>query len=126
MIDSAYLWSFFPLGYLVTILIETPVLLVGLSKQHSLRIRLFSGAGLTAFTYPVVVLVLPILLLPYGRVMYLTVAEFFAPVAECLLFLSVFGNQKVDEKNVRAAYRDCVAIVIANVASFLIGMWLFG
>lgn len=122
MIDSADLWSFFPLGYILTILVETPILLIGLSKRHSLRIRLFSGAGLTAFTYPIVVLVLPLLLLPYGRVMYLTVAEFFAPIAECLLFLSVFGNNKGD----RSAYRDCAAIIIANVASFLIGMWWFG
>ncbi len=125
MVDSAYLWSFFPLGYLITILIETPILLIGLSKQHSLPVRFFSGVGLTAFTYPIVVLVLPILLLPYGQVMYLTVAEIFAPVAECLLFLSVFGNNASD-KNTRVSYRDCGAIILANVASFLIGMWLFG
>ena len=41
-------------GYLFTISVETPVLLVGLSRRHPIRHRLFAGVWLTACTYPVV------------------------------------------------------------------------
>jgi hypothetical protein len=58
--SPAELWRFLPLGYLFTILIETPVLLIGLSRRHSIRQRLFAGVWLTACTYPIVVLVMPI------------------------------------------------------------------
>src|SRR3981081_643435 len=53
------LWRFLPLGYLLSILIETPVLLLGLSSRHSLKRKLFAGVWLTACTYPIVTLVLP-------------------------------------------------------------------
>ena len=56
------LWRFLPIGYLFTISIETPILLVGLSSRHSLRRRLLAGIWLTACTYPIVTLVLPLLL----------------------------------------------------------------
>src|SRR5437867_10469699 len=88
------LWTFFPLGYLVSILIETPVLLVGLSPHHSLRRRLFAGVWLTACTYPIVVLVLPMLFVHRSRAIYLIVAETFAPVAECVLFWLAFGGEE--------------------------------
>ena len=64
------LWRFLPLGYLLTILIETPILLIGLSGRHPFRRKLFAGVWLTACTYPIVVLVLPLLFTPDQRVLY--------------------------------------------------------
>ena len=113
------LWRFLPLGYLVTIAIETPILVVGLSRQHSLRRRLFAGIWLTACTYPIVTLVLPLVLSDYSRRTFLTVAEVFAPVAECLLFWVAFewGANSTEKQIIR----DLAVIVIANLASFGIG-----
>jgi len=105
--------------YVVTIAIETAILVVGLSRRHSLRNRLFAGAWLTACTYPVVWLVLPRLISDYT--LYLTAAETFAPVAECLLFWLAFG--KTEPRTRSALIRDMTAIVIANLASFG-GGWL--
>lgn len=107
------LWRFLPLGYLLTITIETPILYFGLSGHHPKRRRILSGIWLTACTYPIVVLVLPLLLVNQSRAMFLLVAEVFAPVAECLLFWMAFGNE--------TKWRDFVVIAIANVASFLVG-----
>jgi hypothetical protein len=110
-----YLWQFLLPGYLLTILIETPILLVGLSPKHSLGRRLFAGIWLTAATYPVVVLVLPLPFARASRTTYLIVAETFAPLAECLLFWLAFG------KEAGTQLRDFVAIVLANFASFACG-----
>lgn len=113
------LWRFLPLGYLLTILIETPILLVGLSRRHPLKRKLVAGVWLTACTYPIVVLVLPLLFPPDRRVLYLLVAETFAPVAECALFWLAFGdNEAVDT---RSMWRDFMTIIVANLASFGIG-----
>jgi len=113
------LWRFLPLGYLLTILIETPILLIGLSRRHSFKRRLFAGVWLTACTYPIVVLVLPLLFTPDQRALYLVVAETFAPVAECVLFWMAFGNREA--VGTRAMWRDFMAIIAANLASFGIG-----
>ncbi len=113
------LWHFLPLGYLLTILIETPILLVGLSGRHTWRRKLFAGVWLTACTYPIVTLVLPLLLVNRSRAAYLVVAETFAPVAECVLFWLAFGEQTEVRK--RSMWRDFGAIVAANLASFLAG-----
>src|SRR4029453_8939724 len=86
------LWHFLPLGYLLTISIETPILCVGLSRRHPLTRKLLAGVWLTACTYPVVTLVLPLLFSPNSRGLYLVVAETFAPVAECVLFWLAFGS----------------------------------
>ena len=117
-------WVFLVIGYLVTVALETPVLLVGLSRRHSVQTRLLAGAWLTACTYPVVVLVLPPLLREtWGEIPYLLVAETFAPVAECALFVWVFGTsgQWWNRSNVR----DCAAIIAANGVSFLTGQLLY-
>ena len=111
------LWRFLPIGYLFTITIETPILLLGLSRHHSIKRRLLSGTWLTACTYPIVVLVLPLLLVNQSRTVYLSVAETFAPVAECLLFWAAFGKE--------TRWRDFGVIVVANLASFLIGALIF-
>ncbi len=118
--DPSQLWSFFPVGYLLTVAIETPILMVGLSRRHSVRDRLFAGFWLTACTYPIVLLVLPYAVWrPLGRAMYLAVAETFAPAAECVLFWLAFRTEKAAVD--RSTFRDCAVIVVANLASFLIG-----
>lgn len=111
------LWHFLPIGYLLTIAIETPILFVGLSPHHPKRRRILCGVWLTACTYPIVVLVLPLLLVNYSRAFFLFIAETFAPVAECLLFRLAFGKE--------ASWRDFAVIVIANLASFLAGEVIF-
>ena len=113
------LWRFLPLGYLLTIAIETPILFFGLAPRHPKRHRLLAGLWLTAATYPIVTLVLPLLLENYSRVVYLLVAETFAPVAECILFWLAFGSAA--ELGKRSMWRDFAAIVLANVASFTAG-----
>ena len=109
------LWQFLPFGYLLTIAIETPVLLAGLSRVHPIGRRIVAGIWLTACTYPIVVLVLPIMIEP--RIPYLIVAETFAPVAECLLFALAFGTRDT-------RIRDCAAIIVANLLSFGLGLIL--
>jgi len=113
------LWYFLPIGYLVTIAIETPVLVVGLSSRLSLRQKLLCGVWLTACTYPIVVLVLPTLFFGYSRTAYLLVAETFAPVGECLVFWLAFrGKDLLDARD----WMQCfIAIVFANLASFGVG-----
>jgi hypothetical protein len=113
------LWHFLPFGYLLSILIETPVLLLGLSARHSWRQRLFAGVWLTACTYPIVTLVLPLVMDGFSRPVYLVVAETFAPVGECLLFWLAFG--KSSEVGKPSMWRDFAAIIVANLASFLGG-----
>ena len=113
------LWRFFPIGYLVTIAVEIPVLVVGLSNRHPLKRKLMAGVWLTACTYPIVTLVLPLLLAAYSRATYLLIAETFAPVAECILFWLAFGS-KIEQWRM-SMWRDFVAIVLANLASFAVG-----
>ena len=120
----ADLWRFLPLGYLITIAIETPVLLVGLSPKVPFRQKLFCGAWLTACTYPIVVLVLPAVFFDQSRSLYLFIAETFAPVAECILFWLAFRNRGLLGTN---DWLRCItAIIIANLASFGIGEVLNG
>ncbi|HJT65826.1 MAG TPA: hypothetical protein VJ749_05200 [Pyrinomonadaceae bacterium] len=113
------LWRFLPLGYLFTVAIETPILFFALSPHHPRRHRILAGLWLTACTYPIVTLVLPLLLENYSRATYLLVAETFAPVAECVLFWLAFGSAA--ETGKRSMWRDFGAIVLANLASFLLG-----
>jgi hypothetical protein len=107
-------WQFLPIGYVGSVLVETPILMLGLSAAHSWRRRLFAGFWLTACTYPIVVLTLPALI--ERRSTYLWVAETFAPVAECLLFWAAFHP---DGRSAGASLgRDMAVIVLANLASF--------
>ncbi|MGH9820989.1 MAG: hypothetical protein ACRD43_12555, partial [Pyrinomonadaceae bacterium] len=113
------LWYFLPIGYLFTIAIETPILVIGLSKKVSIRQRLFCGAWLTACTYPIVVLVLPAIFFDQSRALYLLIAETFAPVGECFLFWLAFRSKGLlDDSD---WIRCLVVIVIANLASFGFG-----
>ena len=111
------LWQFLPVGYLLTIAIETPILFFGLSSHHSKLRRILAGLWLTACTYPIVTLVLPLLLVDHSRAFYLLIAEVFAPVMECLLFWLAFGKE--------AKWRDFVVIAVANLASFVTGEIIF-
>jgi hypothetical protein len=113
------LWRFLLIGYLFTILIETPILLLGLSRRHSFKQKLFAGVWLTACTYPIVVLVMPLIFANSSRTIYLIVAETFAPLAECVLFWLAYG--KAEELGKRSMWQDLATIVIANLASFLGG-----
>lgn len=113
------LWYFLPFGYLVTILIETPILLVGLSRKLTVRQRLLCGVWLTACTYPIVVLVLPAIFFDQSRVLYLAVAEIFAPAGECVIFWLAFRGKHLVETG--DWLRCMIAIVIANLASFGLG-----
>jgi hypothetical protein len=118
--DPGYLWRFFLFGYLSTIAVETPVLLVGLSRRHPLKDRLFAGVWLTACTYPIVILVLPLLFDPgKQRGLYLAVAETFAPAAECVLFWAAFGKR--EEWLRPSMWRDMAAVTLANLLSFGLG-----
>jgi hypothetical protein len=116
-VSPSELWRFLPLGYLVTIAIEIPILFFGLSAHHSKLRRVVAGFWLTACTYPIVTLVLPLLLVNGSRAFYLLVAETYAPVAECLLFWLAFGRE--------ARWRDFAVIVVANLTSFVIGELVF-
>ncbi len=113
------LWYFLPFGYLVTILIETPVLLLGLSPKVSFKQKLWCGVWLTACTYPIVVLALPAIFLENSRALYLIVAETFAPLAECFLFWLMFRGKEM--LGTSDWIRCFIAIVIANLASFGLG-----
>jgi hypothetical protein len=124
---SAELWLFLPLGYAISVALEIPVLLLGLSPRHAWGEKLLAGFWLTACTYPIVVLVLPLTVeAAWGRTAYLVVAETFAPLAECLLFYFAFERRASQATPVTAAdvVRDFAAIIAANLASFLVGGWL--
>ena len=60
------MWDFLLRGYLLTIMIELPILWFGLSPHHSRGTRLWAGCWLTACTYPIVILVLPLTVWPAG------------------------------------------------------------
>ncbi|MGH9928039.1 MAG: hypothetical protein ACREA9_02300 [Pyrinomonadaceae bacterium] len=92
---------------------------MGLSRRHPLSRKLLAGVWLTACTYPVVTLVLPLLFAAERRGLYLVVAETFAPVAECVLFWLAFGTN--EELGKASMWRDFIAIILANLASFGIG-----
>lgn len=116
--DLHALWVWLPIGYLFTFSVETPVLLVGLSRPHSWRRRVAAGVWLNACSYPIVVLVLPVLLGLEPRWRYLAVAETFAPVCECLLFTLAFHTAAISRRD---RVRDWIAITLANLSSFLLG-----
>ena len=113
---TSELWRFLPIGYLFTIAIEIPILMMGLSPRHPLLRRLAAGFWLTACTYPIVVLLLPMMFASEPRWLYLLVAEIFAPIAECALFGLAFLDAK--DLTERTSWRDFGIIIVANIASF--------
>lgn len=124
MSSSDALWMMLLIGYPLSVLLETPILLLGLSRRHSWSRRLFAGIWLTACTYPVVILVLPQMFdMVEQRGWYLLVAETFAPVAECILFWIAFRDKESDR--FASLIRDFGAIVLANLFSFAVGEWFY-
>ena len=119
--NTAFLWNFLLRGYLTSIAVETPVLLVGLSHRHSLGRRLFAGVWLTACTYPIVILVMPVLMNNCPEWQYLAVAETFAPAAECALFALAFYTRRDPSRS--AKVQDMITIILANLASFGFGVF---
>jgi hypothetical protein len=118
-LPASNLWWFLPFGYLFTIVIETPILLLGLSNKLTFKQKLMCGIWLTACTYPVVVLVLPMLLADFSWFVYIVTAEIFAPVGECVFFWLAFRGSKNLETD--DWIRCFVVIIFANLASFGFG-----
>lgn len=117
-------WRFLWIGYLFTVAVETPILLAGLARCHRLHDRLMAALWLNACTYPIVILVLPYWVwVPYGRGVYLAIAETFAPLAECMLLWLASDIPK--ERFARTICQDFVVIAMANLASFAMGAWWF-
>ena len=118
-VDAAYL-RLMALSYLLTVAIETPVLLIGLSRPHSWKVRLAAGIGLTACTYPLLWFVLPqvISLREHGG-LFLAVGETLVSVVECAIFFVVFERGRGFGQ--RVLVRDWITIVVANLASFGLG-----
>jgi hypothetical protein len=108
------LWLGLIAGYLLTITVEIPILLLGLSPCHPRSRKWFAGFWLTGCSYPIVILVLPAIT---GR-WYVPVAETFAAVFECFLFAAAFPEGR--------NWRDMAVIAGANLASFVCGLLLFG
>ena len=120
--NSQQLWTFFPIGYMLTVTLEMPFFLLGLTRKHSLKRRFLAGLWLNACSYPIVVLVLPAIIDTVNhRVLYITIAETFAPLLECLLFALLFHRHK--ELSRRQQAQDFAAIIAANLFSFLFGGW---
>ncbi|MGI9037029.1 MAG: hypothetical protein ACR2GD_13470 [Pyrinomonadaceae bacterium] len=117
--STNFLWLFFSIGYLTTILIETPVLIFGLSPKVSLKQKILCGIWLTACTYPMVVLVLPAAMQNFSRFSYLLIAELFAHFGECVIFWFAFRGRQDFE--IADWIRCFIAILAANFASFSIG-----
>ncbi|BCS32320.1 hypothetical protein TBR22_A15300 [Luteitalea sp. TBR-22] len=111
--DPAELWRWLPVGYVVTLAIEAPILSLGLSRPVVGWQRLAVAAWLTAVTYPVVVVALP-LALPASTpwLAYFLIAETFAIVTECLLFRLAW----------RGTWRDVGVVALANLVSATVGL----
>lgn len=120
-VNSLLLWT--AVGFTLSVLIETPVLIFCLSERHSLQEKLFAGVWLTACSYPIVVWVIPHFINPADhKILYLIFAETFAPVSECALFWWAFGTR--EEFRTRTFYRDMLAVILANLSSFVVGEFL--
>ncbi len=107
----------FPLGLALSILVETVVLITGLSLEHRMQHRLFAGVALTLCSYPVIALGLPMLmLLGQPRSTYLWVGETTAALIELLVFTLAF-----EVKSPQHRVRNLTVVFFANMASFAIG-----
>ncbi len=115
--SSADLWRFLIPGYFFSIAIETPVLLIGLSRPHSFKRRLVAGFWLTACSYPIVVVAMP-LVIGFNSPYYIPIAETFAALGEAALFALAFHTPEIKRAD---RIRDWIAVIAANLCSYLIG-----
>lgn len=117
--DTAY-FRMMAVAYAITVSIELPTLLVGLSRRHPLKHRVFAGFWLTACTYPILWLVMPEFFdLKRQYVLYIAIGETFVPIAECFLFWLSFGRN--EPRSRKTTVRDFIVIVVANLLSFGLG-----
>lgn len=109
--------------WLLTVLIEGAVLWFALEPGYPPRLKLRAAWWLSTCTLPLVHFVFP-LAADFGvpRWIWLSTAEIVAPLAECLLFRALVRHDT--RGAMRATLRDMVAIVLANLASLGIGVWL--
>jgi hypothetical protein len=113
------LLRFLPIGYLLSVAIELPILYFFLPSRISKALRIFAGFWLTACSYPFVGLIFPLIFFGYSRAVYLLAAETFAPVAECLIFwLAIAGKINLSSKDLFVSF---AIITLANLCSFAIG-----
>jgi len=122
-------WLQLLMSYGLTVVIESPILMVALSWAHPWRHRLFAGVWLTSCSYPVIALVLPYFIsTAESWPTYVVAAEVFAPVFECFLFWLVFDRPRTCARAMLG--RDFGAIIVANLTSFGLGTllsgWLWG
>jgi hypothetical protein len=115
-------------GYTFGVILETPVLMAGLSACHSLKSRLKAGLFLTACTYPFVIIVMPRLINPdLHNTLYLAVTETLVPIAECAIFWLVFHRRLISSSDGTTTVsrdvviRDFAVIIAANLISFGVG-----
>lgn len=107
--------------YFLTVALEAPFVIFGLPNSYPLKVRIFSAFWLTACTYPIVNVVTRELLVPnFGLVVWMAVAETFAPVAEFFIFWFTFARERSPLK----CKREFVAILLANLFSFGVGLAL--
>lgn len=118
------LWHWVPFGFVLTVALELPVLLVGLSPWGRSRWhatpphptvgqRAAAAVWLTAVTYPIVAVALPLMLWPRAPyAIYVGVAEAFAITAECLLYRTIW----------RGTRSDLAVVAAANVVSATVGL----
>ncbi|MBI5831749.1 MAG: hypothetical protein HZB16_05465 [Armatimonadetes bacterium] len=112
-------------GYALGVVVETPVLLATLSPAHGWRRRCAAGLWLTACTYPLLVMVLPVFIDPdTAWTRYVVVGEVAVAVTESALFYLAFNRGT--QRPRRWLVQDVVAVVLANLASYLVGRWVYG
>lgn len=103
-------------GYILSVIIEVPVLILGLSNSYKLKEKIVAGFWLTACTYPSVCWVFPSFI-PDAMILNV-VREAFAALGECLLFWIAFVKLTDLTSLVK---RDLLVVGIANILSFLFG-----
>lgn len=109
-------------GYLTTVSVEVPILLVLLSARHGVKRTIVAALWITLCSYPLVVLTLPSFFPPTrSRLLYYAAAESTAITIEVVLFLCVFGQPGGSRNLTPQRGRDCFAIILANASSFLVG-----
>ncbi|MBX9687307.1 MAG: hypothetical protein K2X27_11435 [Candidatus Obscuribacterales bacterium] len=110
-------------GYLLTIVLEAPILVWGLGARYKLKEKILAVPLLTACSYPFVTILFPIIWNPYEIYpCYITISETFAPLFECLIFALLFQKAKVISLNQRCS--DFLVIILANLFSFVCGEFL--
>lgn len=112
------------LGYGLAIAVEVPILVAFLSRRFSVSEALLAGVWLQTCTYPVVAWVFPCIpWLAQSPALYFLVAETFAPLAEALLLYLCLQRHR--PRDWASNMRDYSAVVLANAASFVVGLAAF-